>query len=231
MCRVTSITERRSGHAVAVDTTETTALAVSMLKRSGLGTLEAQLRIEQSELFDPNVCTACGSGEPWYRVEDERDAPLVLASDDNLDFEQWSLVRERWLATPVQVAVFGFESLCDGCSAERTWVTGLRPWPNYLAGDFVQADQPSVVRVLRHGLQKAGNSALVAQLMDRPPGLRGASYNANSCPSCGALDEWHTFERIMIEFWHGRQLQLAHGAITRGEWTTLVAERQGVWCE
>lgn len=232
ICALTSIINTLSHQSVAIDTIETTELTQRMLNQAGLGMISDRLGGSQSEtLFNPNVCPTCGTAEPWYQVDNDPDSPLILAGNDTVTSETWAGIVQRWSTTPVTVTALGLDRICDSCTQQRTWVVGLRPQRNYRAGDFIQADQPAVVHALRTGLSAAGRPDLADQLLDRPTGQRGAGHNANACGACGVLDDWGTFESVVIEFFHQTPLSLATGPITRAEWDVLVSQRHGVWCE
>lgn len=231
-CTITHIVDTRTRQSVTIDTTETTQLAQQMLDRAGLSALTENVRInKETTLYDPNVCRTCGNEPAWYQTESDYDAPLILAEDDILTTDTWAAIHQRWMGTAFTVAAFGFDHPCEHCTRQRTWVVGLRPWPHHQAGDFIQADQPTVVRTLRAGVDAAGRHDLANQLRDRPPGLRGASYNANACGVCNTLDGWSTFEGIVTRFFDQPSHRVATGPITRGEWETLITERHSVWCE
>lgn len=235
MCSVTRIVDRVGATGVAVDTAATAAFASAMLNRAGLHAVAEQLDTDQSGLYDPNTCGVCGHGEPWDHTHNDYFDPLVLACDEETTRANWTALVAAWQTTPVRVAVFAHPSTCTTCRAERIWVTGLRPWPTHVPGDFVQADQPTVVNLLRAGLQRANLPSLADQLRKRPPGLRGASYNANACRTCGALEGWHDFQAVVDDFWtqqggEPHTARIASGTITRNDWAKIINERHFVWC-
>ncbi|MCE7009921.1 hypothetical protein LWC34_45020 [Kibdelosporangium philippinense] len=110
-----------------------------------------------------------------------------------------------------------------------TWVFGLRPWHRPKVGELVTCDQPNAVATARSILNEAGWADLAAQLLPRPPGARGASFNPNSCPSCHKQAVWHDLDGVTIRALHEGWVILARARIPIPQWRALLAERHGVY--
>lgn len=109
-----------------------------------------------------------------------------------------------------------------------TWVFGLRPWYRPEVGELVTCDQPNAVDTARSILDEAGQGDLAAQLQPRPPEVRGASFNPNTCPSCRHQAFWHALDDVINRALHDGWATLGRARIPIPRWRSLLDERHCV---
>jgi hypothetical protein len=92
-------------------------------------------------------------------------------------------------------------------------------------------DQPlaaSAVRDLLHRLDLRGRAR---HLVDRRPGLPGASYNSNRCPACSHIADWYYYEHVIIAAGHDQRRLFVAGPteVPTAEWAKLIDDQHSVW--
>ncbi|WP_434181464.1 hypothetical protein RI685_16210 (plasmid) [Clavibacter michiganensis] len=141
---------------------------------------------------------------------------------------------------------------CESCTEDMWWVLWMRAispqpadwedaWPGG-AEDYLESskafempviiDQPDAAEAARTVLRSLSLDGRARQLVDRRPGLRGASYNPNRCPRCAHVADWHLLEHHVIEAAH-RQDRLWRprpAEISTTGWMHLIDEQHSTWC-
>lgn len=69
------------------------------------------------------------------------------------------------------------------------------------------------------------------QLVDRTKKMKGASYNANQCPNCGHLADWHFYQYLIIEAGNNQHSMSTIGPfyIDLEDWVALTMEQHNLW--
>lgn len=156
-------------------------------------------------------------------------------------------------AVDVELALY--KHPCQECAGPFWWVLWMRAvspepdgWEQSWPGGYddesghpqhfdmpVAIDQPSAVRTARMLLDRHGQNGRAGQLVDRPPGLRGASYNANRCPQCHDIADWHYFEdSAVIDAAHNqnRLFKIGPVPLPLAVWVAVIADQhvvRGFW--
>lgn len=153
---------------------------------------------------------------------------------------------------PVAVEVTLYKQPCESCAQPFWWVMWMRAvspepadwitvWPggpdryHKSSKDYempVMSDQPAAVASARTLLRRLGQHSRAQQLVDRRPGLKGASYNSNRCPRCRHVADWHYFESTVVEAIHQQDgfYTLGPADLPTVEWAAAVNEQHTVWC-
>jgi hypothetical protein len=95
----------------------------------------------------------------------------------------------------------------------------------------VMIDQPSAASCARHLLRHLDLRGRARHLVDRPPGLPGASYNANRCPVCSHIADWYYYEHVVIEAGHEQHRLFVAGPteLPTAEWAKIIDDQHSVW--
>ncbi|KDP89784.1 MULTISPECIES: hypothetical protein [Clavibacter] len=139
---------------------------------------------------------------------------------------------------------------CAGCSVEMWWVLWMRAispepadWVNAWHGDTeeyfesgkdfampVVIEQSGATETARTLLRELNLDSRARQLVDRPPGLRGASYNPNRCPRCAHVADWDMLEHLVIEAAHHQHAlwRLRPVEVSPARWAYLIEEQHSI---
>jgi hypothetical protein len=136
-----------------------------------------------------------------------------------------SLEVERINTGTLFLEVLGYGHPCAHCRRMMTWVFGLRPWYQPRVGELATCDHPLAVEVARDILKREELENIAAQMRSRPVGARGASFNPNTCPSCGHQADWHTLDDVINHALHDDFPVLARARVERQRWREVTQER------
>lgn len=153
--------------------------------------------------------------------------------------------------TPVSVQLTLGKFECESCTAPMWWVLWMRavsaepdgwnslrrtglddhddPWGSFDMPVII--DQPQATCTARDLLRQAGLDCRALHLVNRAPGLRGASYNPNQCASCRHVPAWYALEELVryaafrqVGFWKPAPLP-----VTAERWDVLLTEQHTLW--
>lgn len=157
---------------------------------------------------------------------------------------------ERSAKPSLSVSVSMYKYPCETCTVPFWWVMWLRavpPEPEFFADvwpggaedyadsgkDFlmlVVIERPLAVAAARTVLTGCDLEGRAQQLVGRPAGARGPSYNANRCPRCSFLADWHYFDHVVVEAAHQQRRLFVAGPleIPMTEWAALLDDQHNV---
>lgn len=150
--------------------------------------------------------------------------------------------------SPVDVELSLYKFPCQRCTEAFWWVLWMRAlspeprgWERFWPGGYdenrgfphyfdmpVAIDQPSAASTARVLLEKLGQQRRAHQLLDRKPGLKGASYNANRCPRCTHVADWYYFEEAAITdaiYNQDRLFKIGPVDLPLAVWVAVIAEQ------
>lgn len=153
--------------------------------------------------------------------------------------------------SPVDVELSLYKFPCQRCKEPFWWVLWMRAvsreprgweqfWPRDRHEDSgfpqyfdmpVALDQPSATNTARLLLDKLGQEQRARQLVDRQPGLKGASYNANRCPRCKHIADWYYFEEAVVTdaiYNQDRLFKIGPVDLPLAVWVSAIAEQHVV---
>lgn len=151
----------------------------------------------------------------------------------------------------VSIEVSMYKYPCTSCTQLFWWVMWMRAvspqpadWLNTWTGgpeaclesgkDFrmpVMIDQPSAASAARDLLRRLDLPGRARHLVDRPPGLPGAFYNANRCLACSHIADWYYYEHVIIAAGHDQRRLFVVGPteLAMAEWAKLLDDQHSVW--
>ena len=159
-------------------------------------------------------------------------------------------VSERSAKLKVSVSVSMYKYPCEKCTVPFWWVMWMKatpPEPDCFADawpggpedyadsgkDFlmpVVVERALAVTVARTLLTRSDLDNRAQQLVGRAASARGASYNANRCPRCSSLADWHYFDHVVIEAAHQQRRLFVAGPIEipMMDWAALLDDQHSV---
>ncbi|MBF4629321.1 hypothetical protein [Curtobacterium flaccumfaciens] len=152
---------------------------------------------------------------------------------------------------PVSVQLSLGKYPCESCTTPMWWVLWMRavsrkpagwdtlrrtglddeddPWGSFDVPVII--DQPEATRAARDLLRQSDLDGRARQLVDRAPGLRGASYNPNRCAKCRHVADWYALEGHVLEA-AARPVALWKPAplpVPAERWDVLLTEQHTLW--